>query len=128
MNETDIANAITARLDTLSHSIAWENRDADLTVPYIACQMVRVGKTDPALAGGAAVHQGYAIATVVTQKGAFTTEATNISAEVEALFTKGLRLSITGGTVVITKPAEALTGYQDQSDYRLPVRIDYRAE
>ena len=134
MNEADIENAIGKHLSdaALGYDIAWPNRDvaAGQARPYLVFQMVRTGRTSPVLKGGAAkvYSDGFAMISVVAQTDKFATAANRIADTVAALVPAGQQIAVTGGgTMTISKPAEILQGYPDDVNWRVPVRVTYRA-
>lgn len=129
MNEVDIANALGQRLAASPSlgTIVWENKDASPARPYLNFEIVRVARRGQALASDVPISRGYVMVTVVADVDEFATSATQLADSVAARFEYGLRLSITGGTVVIISPPTILQGFRDGPDWRVPVRIDYEA-
>lgn len=130
MNAADIQAALGQRLAATSGipEIVWGNKDADPALPYVAADFVPVTRTDDTLAGTMPVETGYLMASVVSVQNEFATPALVIAQAIADQFPQGLRLSITGATVVIIKPAFIARGYPDGPNWRTPVRIDYRAD
>lgn len=128
----DIETALGQRLDTLdpSYPIAWPNKDFDPkaagNLPYIEFQHVPTLRSDESIDASLTVQTGIALMTVVTARDAFTGQANTIAQAVADLFSYGLRLSVTGGTVMIAKPADPVPGFTDGVYWRLPVRVNYR--
>lgn len=131
MNETDIENAIGKVLSdaALGYPIVWPNKNAvPPSRPYLVFQMARTGIVSPMLAGGTRVYSdGFAMVTVVAQTDKFATPAGRIADSIAALFPAGKRIAVTGGQITIAKRAEVLDGYTDDTNWRVPVRITYRA-
>lgn len=129
MNAADIQAAIGQRLAATSGipTIVWPNKDAAPDLPYVAVDFVPVARRDATLAGTMTEEIGFVMVTVVSALDAFATAGLTTAQSIADRFTKGLRLSITGATVVITKPANIGQGYRDGPNWRTPVRIDYHA-
>jgi hypothetical protein len=130
VTEEDISDALGQQLVAVlpSTTVIFENRDGLPANPYVAAEVVRVSTTDDTLTGGVKISRGFLQATVVTEAGIFANPALRIADEIAAAFPKGERLTITGGTVLITKPPAIGQGFRDGPDWRVPVRIDYEAE
>lgn len=128
----DIETALGQRLHALSPSypIAWLNKDYDPkaanAVPYIEFAHIPTARTDASIDGSLTVQSGIALLTVVTARDAFSTQGNTIANAVAALFPYGLRIPVTGGTVMITKPADPVAGFGDGVYWRQPVRVNYR--
>jgi hypothetical protein len=131
ISNTDIANALGQRLTTLTPSltIGWPNKDvpAGTPHPYLIFDLVPVSRTESTIKGGHAISRGFAQVTVMAAQGSFATAATNTAESVAALFPFGLRLTVTGGKVLINQPPEVQQGYPDGPHWRVPVRIPYEA-
>jgi hypothetical protein len=130
MNEAAIAEAIGQRLaaSPAVAPIAWENKDAAPARPYLRFELVRVDRRNRALTDIAPISRGYAVITVITEVDRFAKPAETLADLVAARFPYGLRLTITGGGVlVVISPASVLQGFRDGPDWRLPVRVDYEA-
>ena len=131
ITDTAISNALGQRLATLSPAltIGWPNRDvpAGTPHPYLIFDHVPVSRTEGTIKGGHTIRRGFAQITVMSEIGVFATTATNIAESVAALFPYGLRLTVTGGKVLINQPPEVQQGYPDGPHWRVPVRIPYEA-
>lgn len=144
ISNTAISNALGQRLTTLSPSrtIGWPNKDvpSGTALPYLIFDFVPVSRTEGTLKGGHAISRGFAQVTVISEIGLFTAAATvrnknnalvpgaeTLAEAVAALFPFGLRLSVTGGKVLINQPPEVQQGYPDGPHWRVPVRIPYEA-
>jgi len=130
VKEADISNALEARLAMAPALglIVWENKDATPPpAPYLIFENVRTTTTDETLTGGATIHAGYLMISVVHQTDAFATIATELADDIAERFPYGLRLTIGTGHATIIKPPSVLKGYPDGVNYRVPVRIDYEA-
>jgi len=129
MNEADIEAAIKARFagGWLVWPIAWPNQNAPGTVPFIVVEIVPTGRSDAALAGGAEIAAGFIMAKVVVQEGVSTDAANRKAQDIADLFPKGLRIAVTGGSVItITKPSEPLQGFNAGQRWHKPVRITFQ--
>lgn len=131
ISNTAISNALGQRLATLTpeRTIGWPNKDvpAGTALPYLIFDFVPVSRTEGTIKGGHAISRGFAQVTVMSAQNTFATEATNLAESVAALFPFGLRLTVTGGKVLINQPPEVQQGYPDGPHWRVPVRIPYEA-
>jgi len=127
--EADIEVALKAAIDGagLSWSIAYPNINHDGKKPYIGVQCVRVGRRDETLNGEQTISRGQLIATVVTQRGKSSLTANQKADQIAALFPMGRRIAVTGGEIVIMKPADIREGFPQDADWRTPVIVDYEA-
>lgn len=130
MTPVEIENALGQQLAAMSGAptIVWPNQDANPARPFILFQHVPVTRTDATLDGVGETARGYVLATVVAARDGFATAANTLAAQIMAQFPYGLRLAMTVGEITISKPPEALAGYRDGPDWRVPTRIDYVAE
>lgn len=131
ISDTDISNALGQRLVTLNPAltVGWPNKDvpAGTSHPYLIFDHVPVSRREGTIKGGHAVSRGFVQITVMAEIGNFATTATNIGESVAALFPYGLRLTVTGGRVLINQPPEVQQGYPDDPHWRVPVKIPYEA-
>ena len=131
MNEAEIEIALVKHLKGIqpAYPIVWPNPKVpyDGEKPYLIFEMVRVSRTDPAIAGGTVRSRGYLMLTVVADRGKFTTSANRIADTVADHFSYPRRIAGIGGTVTIIKPPEVMNDPGTGRDWRIPVRIDYRA-
>lgn len=129
MNAADIQAALGQRLAATSGipTIVWPNKNAAPALPYVAVDFVPVTRTDRTLGGTVTAETGYLMASVVSAQNEFATAALTKAQAIADQFPQGLRLSIAGATVTITKPAFIGRGYPDGPNWRTPVRIDYVA-
>lgn len=127
--ETDIELALKAVLEAgnLSWSIAWPNQDHDGVKPYIQCKIVRVNRRDETLDGVMPISRGMVMATTVTERGISSRLGNEKADQIAALFPMGRRIAVTGGEIVILKPADVKEGFPQDADWRTPVQIDYEA-
>jgi len=126
---SDVATALEQRLFAAPSLgvIAWENYDAVLVPPYIMVEHIPATAEDMTLAGGGEVLTGYLSIAAITAQGEHATAGRLMAESIKARFPYGLRLAITGGEVLITKPPLIMRGYPDGADWRTMVRVDYRA-
>lgn len=130
MDKKDIHNAIKARINAaaLGYSIAWPNVDHDGTVPRLEITFPAADRFGGTLKGAEITREiGTVLINAIAAGGAGEDAAADMVDAVVALFPEGLRLSITGGKVVITKPADIRGGYPDGGHWRLPVVVQYEA-
>jgi len=140
MNKKDIVNALKQTLDegSLGLGIEWPNVSTGQLPdrPYLGVGFEVAARSGGTLKGNEVTREvGRMIVQVVTERagemaaGAPQGEdaAYDHADSVAALFPEGLRLSITGGQVVVTAPPEIRGGFPDESDWRVPVVIRYQA-
>lgn len=127
--EADIEVALKAAIDGagLSWPIAYPNINFGGQKPYIAVQFVRVGRRDDTHEGVLTISRGQLIANVVVAIGGSTKTANQKADQIAALFPMGRRIPVTGGEIVIMKPADIRGGYPQDADWRTPVFVDYEA-
>jgi hypothetical protein len=129
MSPADIENALGQRLALAPSlgTIVYPNDHSNPARPYLVFQHVPVSRSDNTIAGSKAIARGYAVVTIVADRGKFATPANVTAAAIMARFPKGLRLTVGTDSIVVTKPPEVSPpgGYTDGTDWRLPVRIDY---
>lgn len=127
--ETDIELALKAAIEAgnLSWSIAWPNQDHNGVKPYIQCEIVRVNRRDETLDGVMPISRGMLMVTTVTARGTSSRTGNQKADQTAALFPMGRRIAVTGGEIVILKPADVKEGFPQDADWRTPVQIDYEA-
>ena len=110
-------------------TIVRSNQDANPARPFISFTHHPVSRMRPGIAGGGAVvESGYFALSLVIARNQFATPANNLAALITARFPKGLPLTVGAGSIVISEDARISgPGYVDMQDWRLPMRIDYRA-
>lgn len=120
--------ALAQRLEAMPNCppIAWPNRVFNTPPPYLEFRHSSTAVNDESLDGTRPYRMGLALVTVIIAADQFTTPANTIADAIEEHFPKGLRLPITGGEVLITKPSEAVPGFMDGVYWRIPVRITYQ--
>ena len=131
MTLEQIENAVGYYLATMpgAVTIVRANQDADPARPFISFTHHPITRRRPGIAGGGAVVvSGYFALSLVIARHQFATPANAIAALVTARFPKGLRLPVGANTITITEDARiAAAGYRDSNDWRLPMKISYRA-
>lgn len=109
-------------------NIAWQNRDVDPVRPFLAADHVPGSRTDPTLDGQGETVTGQLMVYVVIESNSFTKPANLLADKVMQRFKYRTLIPLTIGDILITKPPEALPGYRDGPDWRVPVRIDYEVQ
>ncbi|MBL4768344.1 MAG: hypothetical protein JKY94_11635 [Rhodobacteraceae bacterium] len=133
MKEVDIENALGGQLEDnltgLPSSVKWPNKDHDHVKPYLEVIFSGGQRRGGALKGGNTIlrSSGVMLINVVTVENEAADPANEYADTLAELFIEGLRLSITGGTVLILKPADVRKGFRDGSDWKVPVVINYEA-
>lgn len=127
--EADVEVVLKAAIDGagLSWPVAYPNINFSGQKPYIAVQFVRVGRRDDTLSGEQTISRGQMIASVVVAVGGSTKTANQKADQIAALFPMGRRIAVTGGEIVIIKPADIREGFPQDADWRTPILIDYEA-
>lgn len=130
MTFLEIEQALGQRLATLAYPIAWPNKDYDPkgadAVPYVEFRHVPTLRSDDSIDASMPVQTGIVLLTVIVNRDIFANQANVIAQDVADLFFMGLRLAAGSGQVLITKPAEVVTGFVDGVYWRQPVRVNYR--
>ena len=130
MTELDIGNTIKARLSDLGPidlPITWPGQDVTGTKPYCFVQIVRLGRTDRTLDGDKIESAGRILMTVVTRQGRGEREGLQYAETLASIFPNRLRMTVDGGRIVITKPADIREGFLQDGDWRTLVSVDYTA-
>lgn len=132
MNTKAMRNALKNKLATghATVSKAWPNVDFDAgTRPRFEVTTAAATREDRTLKGGVyEVEHGRLAVIVCIDKREGEGDALDYADAVSKLFPKGQEISYTGGKITITAPAEIMPGYPDDTCYRVPVIIRYRAE
>lgn len=132
MTETDIAEALERFIveGLPERTIVLENRDSIPERPYLTLEVAPTSRTNPTVDAEprAMISRGKIYIGVVTEAGQFAKPGRQIADEVDALLPYGLRISLTGGSLLIRKPVDILQGYRDGADWRTPVVADYEVE
>lgn len=130
MTELDISNAIKERLSDLGPldlPVTWPGQDVTGVKPYVFVQIVRVGRSDRTMDASKTESQGRLLMTVVTRQGRQEREGLTYAQALADIFPMGLRLAITDGRIVVTKPADIREGFLEDGDWRTLVTVDYTA-
>lgn len=90
--------------------------------PYLVMQIASRSDDDPTLAGDTPVSEGRAVIVCVADLGGFTTAADALAGRVRDHFLGQRRI---GGVTVLR--AQALAGYPTDTDWRVPVAVNWRA-
>lgn len=130
MNTKDIRNALKSRLagGSIGADAAWPNVEYSGARPYFDTSFTGLVREGGTLKGNEILKEtGQFTAVVVVDHGIGENAAADYADAVAALFPEGQRIAITGGEVVIRRPADIRGGYPTDTDYRMPVAIFYRA-
>ena len=130
MKTADIRNALKARLagGSLAPGAAWPNVDYAGARPYFAVSTETIEREGGTLKGDEVLSEtGQFNVVIVVDQGGGEDDALDFADAVAALFPEGHRIPITGGEIIITRPADIRGGYPDDADYRVPVIVRYRA-
>ena len=131
MTLDQIETALGQRLEAMPACppIAWPNKDAPGTVPYLEFRHAPNTRRMPGISGqGLPILDGILLVTVVAARDKFTGPANAIAQAVADRFPQALRLTAGAGRVVITDASEFGQGFTDGTHYRQPVRIRYTTE
>ena len=130
MKSKDIRNALKARLagGSIGPGGAWPNVDYAGARPYFEVTTEVFEREGGTLKGDEVLSEtGQFNVIVVVDQGTGEDAALDYADAVAALFPEGYRIPITGGEIIITRPADVRGGYPDDADYRVPVIVRYRA-
>lgn len=131
MTPEQIEIAVGFRLGSMegAPTLVRSNQDANPARPFISFVHHPVSRTRPGISGGGAVvERGYFALSLVIARFQNATPANNLAALITARFPMALKLKAGSGEIVITEDARISgPGYPDAGDWRLPMRIDYRA-
>ena len=122
MKPSAVQGAIGQHLVGLGKPVVWPNKGAAPTRPYLVMQNRSRNDFDRALAGGKGYSEGSQAVVVVSDLNAFATAAEDLAWLVKEHFPKALRL---GGVTI--RGASVQGGYPTDTDYRVPVIIDWIA-
>lgn len=130
MTDADVQAAIGQALAAVSvlPAIVWPNKDATPALPYLVFDPVPVGRISRTLAGASETASGYVLVTVVSKQNEFATIAQAIAQTIVNAFPRGLRITTTGGKVLINQPTRIMQAYDDGTHWRTPVRVEYLTE
>lgn len=130
MNTKDIRNALKSRLagGSIGPAGAWPNIDYSGARPFFDTSFTGIVREGGTLKGNEILSEtGQFSAVVVVDQGGGEDDAADFADAVAALFPEGQRIDITGGEIVIRRPADIRGGFPTDTDYRMPVAIFYRA-
>ena len=132
MLKSDVTGALKARITTgfPTTQILYPNVEEEPLHPRLEMSFQGWQSTGQTLLGGEVERATGIIAVVVCiEKDADGGEDTgNALAEtLKALFPEGLQLSITGGEISISQLPNIADGFPDDTSFRIPVTIQYRA-
>lgn len=132
MNTKEMRNSIKSRLSSgisPSVSTAWPNVEFDPAVlPRFELNFVVSNGRDDSLKGGQLDQEEGSFSIVVcVEKGTGEDAALDYADSVKALFLKGQSIEFTGGHIVVTQPPDIRIGFPDDTSYRIPVVVQYRA-
>lgn len=131
MTLDQIETALGQRLQTMANCppIAWPNKDAPGTVPYVEFRHLPNTRTAPGINDqGLPIQTGIVLATIVAARDKFSGPANAIAQAVADRFPIALRLTAGSGRVVIDRSPEFVPGFTDGTHHRQPVRIRYTTE
>ena len=130
MNSKTIRNALKSRLagGAIGPSRAHPNVTHSGKRPYFAVSTEATEREGGTLKGDEVLSEtGQFNVIVVVDQGTGEDAALDFADAVAELFPEGHRIPITGGEIIITRPADIRGGYPDDADYRVPVIVRYRA-
>ncbi|WP_158247946.1 hypothetical protein [Paracoccus sp. SY] len=123
MKPSAVQNRIGQHLVGLGKSVVFPNKSGPIPAkPYLVMQNRSRTDVDGALAGGKGYSEGSQAVVVVGELNAFATAADDLAYAVKERFPKALRL---GGVTI--RGASVQGGYTTETDYRVPVIIDWIA-
>lgn len=130
MTPEQIEQVIGFRLGTMpgAPTIIRANQDADPARPFISMVHHPVMRRRGLSGGGAVVESGYFALSIVIARHLGPAPANALAALITARFPAALPIPV--GAAIITMTGDARisgSGYRDMQDWRLPMRIDYRA-
>lgn len=129
MNENDIEVALKARIGNadLGIAVVYPNKQTKYPVPYIVVQVSLADTTDNTIDGSKPMIQGFLTATVVTDEGIGSGEASLTASAIKALFPMGQRITLSDGVIEVKKQPSVLTGFSQGGAWRQPVKITFDA-
>lgn len=129
MTFDEIETALGKHLEGMgSTPIAWPNRAFTPDGLYLEFRMAPNDVVDPVVSGGYEYEQGFALITIVSPRGEFTTESNALAQQIADRFTKALRLTESSGTVVINAPTSRASSFTEGTYWRQPMRVSYITE
>ena len=124
MTAAEITQAIGQHLAAMTDcpEIVWPNRiTVPASLPYLTFGMAGRRTEDQTLAGGCETVTGRAVIVVVHRLNAYASAAEGLAEAVKARFPRG----DLGGLTI--RQAQVLDGYRTDTDYRVPVAVDWIA-
>lgn len=113
----------------LGYPIVFENDDTDHNgEDYISFRLFPIATVDDTTDGTGEHKTGYALITVATQSGTFATLGRDTAEAIKQALGYGKRLPGTDGTVLIRNPPHIQSGFEADSKWMTPIRIDYAAQ
>ena len=107
--------------------IVWPNTTrVPVALPYLTFQVASRGSLDLALAGGAEQLSGRVVVIVVAELNTYGKVADKLAQEIKERFPRGPLPAQTDGVLTIVQ-SQVLSGYPTDTDWRVPVEIDWRA-
>jgi len=132
MTPQEIEAALGQRLAGISPAprVAWPNKDATPTLPYLEFRHVPVSIEDSTLDSTGRRQIGRVLVTVVDQEDTFSTGANTLAAAVQACFPRGLRIAVAGkGDILIDRHPEIVAPFADKTgNWNQPCRVSYQTE
>ncbi len=96
--------------------------------PYASMQFVHTSVTAVSIAAGSKqVFEGFAMFTVVTELGRGLEASAIAAASISARYNFGRMITASGGRLEIPSPPYVMDGFRQDSDWRTPIRVPYRA-
>ncbi|PWE26726.1 hypothetical protein C4N9_20930 [Pararhodobacter marinus] len=129
MTPNEAFTIIAARLRAMPDCppVVWPNTNFEPVLPRLIFQQPVRGANDPTLGGGYKVRTGRAVVIVATALvDDFGDAADTLATQIEALFPTGPLPTQPAGVLTIVQ-SQVLGGYQTDTDWRVPVQIDWRA-
>lgn len=130
MDSKAIRNGLKAHLAAagIGPGIAWPNVEPAGARPRFIVSTEVFERQGGTLKGNEVLREtGQFNVVVVVEKGGGEDAALDYADDIAAEFPEGQRIAITGGEIVITRPADIRGGYPTDADYRVPVIVRYRA-
>jgi hypothetical protein len=129
MTPAEAFSILAARLLTMTDCppVAWPNAKFSPVLPRLIFQQPIRAANDPTLAGGHKTRTGRAIIVVATAlEDDFGEAGEAIASRIEDLFPTGPLPEHAAGVLTVVQ-SQILGGYQTDTDWRIPVQIDWRA-
>jgi hypothetical protein len=126
-----IVEAIGKHLEAMTDCppVAWPDRDfVPNGAAYIEFRLSPGATFDDTIDAIGEIETGIALLTAVAPAGNLGMVATDIERRIRSHFTKGLRLTAGGQTVLINAPANPGTAFTDGAYFRKPVSVRYITE